>query len=252
MLTGATAVVHTIGTLLEDTQYKKALQQGDLGGLLGGLVGISRGNPLDEDRAKSSYEVLNRDTAVRVCETFLSSECPQAGGGRRPFVYISAEDIYRPLISPRYISTKREAERSIQALVDARDGFRGVYIRPSLVYHAHFRPLTTLPATLLDFSAVMHKKVPQSFPTPAGFLRTVAKAVSSPQEDDEQASAFHSMVNALTVPPIHVDHVAEAVCAAIEDEGVEGPLGVRQMRDIIGWVEKGSGSDVRGAEQRTT
>jgi hypothetical protein len=39
----------------------------------------------------------------------------------------------------------------------------------------------------------------------------------------------------MELPPIHVDHVAQAVCLAIENEEVAGPVGVRQMRELIGW-----------------
>lgn len=49
-----------------------------------------------------------------------------------PFVYISAEDIFRPFVSSRYISTKREAEKIIatEALLAERK-IRPVFIRPS-------------------------------------------------------------------------------------------------------------------------
>jgi len=49
----------------------------------------------------------------------------------RPFVYISAEDVFRPVISPRYIETKWEAERGIEEIMTSAPDFRGVYIRPS-------------------------------------------------------------------------------------------------------------------------
>lgn len=53
------------------------------------------------------------------------------------------------------------------------------------------------------------------------------------------------MANALSVPPIHVEHVAEAVVAALDPaSGVSGVLGVRAMRTLIGWAEKGA--DVPG------
>lgn len=56
----------------------------------------------------------------------------------RPFVYVSAEDIFRPAIPARYIETKREAERGIEQLMSLNSQFRGVYIRPSV-----FTPLIT-------------------------------------------------------------------------------------------------------------
>jgi len=48
-----------------------------------------------------------------------------------------------------------------------------------------------------------------------------------------------SVTRAMTIPPIHVDHVGEAVCESIERDDVNGPVGVWEMRRMIGWVEKG-------------
>lgn len=53
-----------------------------------------------------------------------------AEGRPRPFVFISAEDIFRPLIPSRYIETKREAELGITEMMQGRADYRGVYIRP--------------------------------------------------------------------------------------------------------------------------
>lgn len=39
---------------------------------------------------------------------------------------------------------------------------------------------------------------------------------------------------------MHVDHVAEAIVRAIQDESVKGPLDVVQMRELIGWSLKGA------------
>lgn len=69
--------------------------------------------------------------ALRVCETFLASEPEVEIEGPRPFVYVSAEDIFRPVIPARYIETKREAEVCIEEMIQDNPKFRGVYIRPS-------------------------------------------------------------------------------------------------------------------------
>jgi len=58
----------------------------------------------------------------------------------KTFVYISAEDIFRPVIPARYITTKREAEENIANLCEASGhNVRPVFIRPStcflLSYH---------------------------------------------------------------------------------------------------------------------
>ena len=68
LLPGSTAVVHTLGTLLEDTNYKTALKEGDpLGMLRSFLESVSGGggNPLTEGpKRKGSYESLNRDAGM--------------------------------------------------------------------------------------------------------------------------------------------------------------------------------------------
>ena len=69
--------------------------------------------------------------------------------------------------------------------------------------------------------------------TPASILRSLSGAASLPSLD--------SVANALTIPPIHVDHVADAICIAIEDQTVHGPVNVRDMRRLIGWEMLGNG-----------
>jgi uncharacterized protein YbjT (DUF2867 family) len=70
VLPEVTGVVHTLGTLLEDTKYKQAVREGNLLGLAGsvlnGLTGGSVGgsNPLErgtEEQSRGSYAVMNRD-----------------------------------------------------------------------------------------------------------------------------------------------------------------------------------------------
>ena len=112
-----------------------------------------------------------------------------------------------------------------------------------LVYHSHFRPLTTPIATALDLSSVLHKNAPSGMPTPSSVLRSFASATSNPgvKEDatDLDPSPLASIANALTVPPIHVDHVAEAICKAVNDDSIEGIVDVIRMRELIGWISKG-------------
>jgi hypothetical protein len=50
------------------------------------------------------------------------------------------------------------------------------------------------------------------------------------------------MANALTTPPIHVEHVAEAICTALNDPEVRGVVDVQRMRALIGWRETGFSS----------
>ncbi|KAG5342795.1 hypothetical protein C0989_008745 [Termitomyces sp. Mn162] len=241
-------VVHTLGTLIANSSYKQAIKRGDILGLLGSLrdsVVGGHGNPLERptsEAVRGSYDVLNRDTALRVCEAFVTSTDTRTQNFPRPFVYISAEDIFRPVIPARYIETKREAEQGIESLLDGKPGYRGVYIRPSLVYHAHHRPLSTPAAMLFDLSATLHTKAPPSLPTPSSVLRHIGACL---QQGQTSTSPLESIANALTIPPIHVDHVAMAICAVLNpDNPVRGVIGVRQMRELIGWMEHGAESSL--------
>ena len=66
LIASSSAVVHTLGILLEDQGYKSSVRGGSIFGLgkavLGGLTG-SQGNPLKGKEAKKTgYEGMNRDS----------------------------------------------------------------------------------------------------------------------------------------------------------------------------------------------
>ena len=92
---------------------------------------------------------------------------------------------------------------------------------------------------MLDISATLHSRAPKGFPTPSSVLRGLTGDYERPHEYDLVPSALASVANALVVPPIHVDHVAEAICSVILDETVEGVVDVSRMRELIGWSTKG-------------
>ena len=81
------------------------------------------------------------------------------------------------------------------------------------------------------------------FPTPGAVLRTLGSIVPRPPSARESLvdSPFDSMARVLTIPPIHVDHVAEAICIAADNSrtDVRGAYGVERMRELIGWHQKG-------------
>jgi len=248
LFSGVGAVVHSLGTLMEDGAYKRAVREGDIPTLVKSVLRAGQdSNPLRDqaDAYQGSYERLNRDSAVRVCEAFVESTQAGPDGAwnqPRPFVYVSAEDIFRPVIPARYIETKREAERRIEDIMKDNPDYRGVYVRPSLVYHAHLRPLTTPLATILDVSAALHRKVPPSIPTPSSLLRSLG-SVFPPSPNSTGVSALESIANAMTLPPIHVDQVAGAIMATL-DAPVRGAVGVNQMRELIGWGAAGPTRDI--------
>lgn len=54
-------VVHTLGMLLEDDNYKQAVREGDIPALLRSV--FSGRNPL---QAGAGYEIMNRDTGKSI------------------------------------------------------------------------------------------------------------------------------------------------------------------------------------------
>lgn len=237
ILPGVDAVVHTVGTLLDNTQYKQRMQEGDILGFIKSLAGRGSG-PLTEGQ-RSAYDILNYESAVRVCEAFVASK-PVSGLTRvRPFIYVSAEDVNRPIVSVRYLETKREAEKRIEEIVRDHSQYKGVYVRPSLIYHPHIRPMTTIPATIFDVSARIHNAVPSYIPMPSSVLRWLGTSVF-PNATDKTPSALNSMANLLSIPPIHVDHLAEAICISLDPaKDIRGVVGVRDMRQLIGLSQTG-------------
>ena len=184
--------------------------------------------------------------AVRVATAFVNSTVDHASAQHpRPFIYISAEDIFRPIIPAAYIETKREAEEQVERLMGTRPDYRGVYMRPSerrsnfvlsvawaeclsgLVYHPHLRPYTAAMAALLDLSSTVQSKLPRGVPSPSDVLHGLSQTLVG------RSSALDSVASALSLPPIHVDQVAEAICVAVDRPDVQGVYGVREMRDLI-------------------
>lgn len=103
--------------------------------------------------------------------------------------------------------------------------------------------MTSPVAALLGFSASMHAKASPRLPTPSRVLRALAARSAGPAAGTGlvHPSPLDSLANILTIPPIHVEHVAEAISVAadVRSVDVEGPLGVHAMRALIGWKEKG-------------
>lgn len=270
LLNGKTAVVHTLGVLLEGG-YKNSLKEGDILSLGSSFVrnfGLESGNPLTRGKP-GEYEVINRDSALRVFETYQAAAPPENAG--KTFVYVSAEDVFRPFVPKRYIETKRQAEDEISRVcgeISPPGSLRDVFIRPGLMYHPHLRPLTTPLAVLLDISSRLHHKPPLGLYgiLPSSILRSIASRpqggpnFTSPQGPSSPTpapaadmSSLESLANLLEVPPIHVDQVADAIVEVIRNRpDVSGPVGVEAMRNIIGWRREGEEDPRSTKEQPAT
>lgn len=99
-----------------------------------------------------------------------------------------------------------------------------------LMYHPHDRPLSTLPAVLLDMTSRVHASMPFKLPLPSSPVPTQ----SSPSSRASPLAALGAVGASLQVPPIHVDHVAECICRSVEDPDVRGVVDTRRMRSWVG------------------
>lgn len=253
------AFVSTLGILLED-DYKQSGQAQPLKVLqsvVGNLFGASR-NPLEKRNHDRTYERMNRDSAIEAFRAFRQSRtvpaCTSSSVSTTspsPFVFISAEDIFRPFVPSRYIESKRQAEKVILEESEIEVGERGirpVFIRPSLIYHPHLAPASTLPATLFEATSHLHNLIPPSFHI-ATIPASTPKATNvhdpsspSPSRVEPLPDWKRSMLRLFQIPPIHSDAVGEAVCRSIESETVRGPLGVQDMRRLLGFEPIGVGA----------
>jgi nucleoside-diphosphate-sugar epimerase len=140
-----------------------------------------------------------------------------AAPNSRAFVYVSAANTIMPGVPARYLASKREAEAEIERRC-AGSAVHPVILRPGLMYNAHIRPLSTLPAFALSLTAGLHDRLQPSLGEPPF----------------KPGSALARAAENLATHPIHVDHVADAIVRSIA-EGVEGVVDVPTMRRWAGF-----------------
>ncbi|KAI9497372.1 hypothetical protein BDB00DRAFT_756689, partial [Zychaea mexicana] len=117
------------------------------------------------------------------------------------FVFVSASDIF-PMVDPRYISTKRQAEQ----FLFSRPEFRSIVLRPGFMY-SHERPAATPLAAAIQVANMITKPVAKELDTlPYG--------------------------TSLTTPPLHIDTVASAVVAGIAQRGLKGIFDVQAIQQL--------------------
>lgn len=226
-LNGASAVVHTMGILLE-ADYKGVVQGREpiISGLqrafstskLGSqdLLTRQEGEALDpkEKDGQLTYELMNRDSGmynrfriifgryeILTCYCGIAIALAQESTNEHvpTFVYISAA-AGAPLLPARYISTKREAEATITSTLP---DLRSIFIRPGFMYDSSRK--FTLPIALggfvaSEFNTFLGNKL--------GFLGSMAEK------------------------PLKVDVVSEAVVEALEDESTKGAVGTKQIEAL--------------------
>ncbi|KAL2797765.1 hypothetical protein BJX66DRAFT_82178 [Aspergillus keveii] len=205
LLKDATAVVHSMGILLE-ADYKgvvqgrepivSGLQRAFSSSKLGSQNILERkeGEALkaQERDGQFTYELMNRDSAIALAQESSSEHVAT-------FVYISASS-GAPVLPSRYITTKREAETTIASQLP---DLRSVFVRPPFMYDASRK--FTLPIAL------------------GGFMGS---------QFNDLIGGRLNFLGAMVDKPFKVDTVGEAVVEALDDPSISGPVGPRKIEAL--------------------
>ena len=177
------------------------------------------------------YEVINRDTLVAVARTvqqqFSAAAAAAAaavgdspggkdGGGtavadKVPFVFVSAFAA-PPLVDPRYLSSKREAEEYLFSCA----GLRPVVFRPGFIYSEE-RDWSMALAGLLSLSSKANRGPLAGV---SGLLRGVLPSLDAGGIDMQFAAH----------PPMRVEMLADAIVQSVRDDDC---FGIVEGNDIV-------------------
>ena len=196
------AVVHTVGSLLESANYKSFLDP------INNLVG---GGPRNESLFQSSsaavdYATVNTETLASVARVLSST--PQIGQSvqsqeldeKTPMLLVSAY-ASPPLVSPKYIDSKRDAEEILFSCANLRP----TVLRPGFLYSDE-RDWSMVVAGVLNLSSRAKGFVPQN---PLGLM---VQSMLPPELD----------MDFLAQPPMRVETLADAIVQGILDEECYG------------------------------
>ncbi|CAI4660364.1 AKH_1a_G0036990.mRNA.1.CDS.1 [Saccharomyces cerevisiae] len=139
LLNNATNVVHSLGILLENENYKQTLSKSPTYDSKSRLLSFGAGpNPLKKSSPYFTYEMINKQSAIILADTFKQkilkkSKKEQEKANQRSFTYISADKGF-PLIPSGYINSKREAEIELEKM---QRYFRPIIVRPGFMFDEH-------------------------------------------------------------------------------------------------------------------
>jgi hypothetical protein len=211
LLKGASAIVHSMGILLE-ADYKGVIsgRESPISGLQRAFSTTKRGsqNPLarksgeklqsEEKDGQITYELMNRDSAITLAHEANKEKVPT-------FAYVSAAG-GAPVLPARYIKTKREAESTIASEFPT---MRSIFIRPGMLYDSS-RTITMPLAAATGLGAAFNSVT-------GGILG--------------------NFLGAAGVKPLRADVVARAIVEALENEKIKGPVETSEIEDLAekGW-----------------
>lgn len=122
-LVDAHTVVHSVGILLENQNYKAAVNSNS--SVLSEFVNfVKPSNPLVKI-PRNTYSEVNRDSALLLAETYVAETKVDSPS----FVYISADRGF-PGLPSGYITSKREAEVELSLL----KGLKCLFARPGFMF----------------------------------------------------------------------------------------------------------------------
>jgi len=206
LLKGANAVVHSMGILLE-ADYKGVLsgRESPISGLQRAFSATKAGSqnllqrrlgddlkPQEKD-GQFTYELMNRDSAITLAQEASNEDVPT-------FAYVSAAG-GAPVLPSRYISTKRDAESSIETNFP---NMRSIFFRPPFLYDSS-RTMTMPIAAMAGIGAAFNGLT---------------------------GGALNDFLGTAGARPMKVDLVAEALVEALDDDRISGAVESKQIEEL--------------------
>lgn len=194
---GKNAVVHSVGMLFENSDYKQAINSNFsfLNDILR-LAGMLKGpNPLTRNH-NQTYEAVQRDTAVMLADAYLEGLKEVKDPS---YVYISAE-MKPPIVPEGYLTTKREAEFELSC----KPGLRSIFLRPGVMY---------------DESAPLQEKR-KLFGKFLGLGYTLKEGILG-----DKIPIFNELIR----PPVSTEKVALTLYKKLEDPEAKGVVGLDEI-----------------------
>ncbi|PHH64666.1 hypothetical protein CDD81_4107 [Ophiocordyceps australis] len=209
LLRGADYVVHSMGILFE-LDYKGLVsgRESPLAALRTLFASQTRNlgaNPLErapqedikpnDPKLQLSYEAMNRDSAIALARHAAEENVAAFG-------YISACG-GGPIMPPRYLSTKREAEVAISQNFPQ---MRSLFFRPPFMYD---------PSRIFTMGMAAFVGAGTAF-------------------NDLTRRSFKDFLGAVGTKPLKVDLVAEAVVEGLSDDATKGPVELPEILELSG------------------
>lgn len=194
-------IIHSIGILFENTNYKKTMNSNfnflsDIQQLSNSILNSGGKNPMQKENIKNTYDSIQRDSAVILADNYIKFKKEEP----RNFIYVSA-DKNPPMVPEEYLITKREAEFELSC----KKGLRSLFLRPGIMYdETHEGGLTTRDVLLRGLRFGVGLK---------------------------ECLIGNKFVNELVRPIVSTEQVAETMFDKLEQPEFKGVVTVEEMKN---------------------